>query len=122
MPFPSIALSREEAEQEARLAYASLPQLGQFIDLKDYSGFRSQLRTGAMSRVRASCSAWYRSFEPTDERAIAGEKLYKQLIRAVEEADSAALKAGRGGDAERVSNLVNNIGLRFDEFLAGVSG
>lgn len=119
-PKASGAESVAEASVEAIAARDSVETLSALIDLQDYASFRRQLRIGPMGRVRASCSALYRDFAEGDKRRISAEKLYKDLIKAVENADSSAMKAERGGDGSAIPDILKTITAKFDQFLVTV--
>lgn len=120
--LPRAALARPtmaEATAEAAAARSATSSLSDLLELQEWAAFRRQLRYGPMGRVRAACSALAAAAQPT-VRAEA-EGAYRRLVKAVEDADYAALQRERGGSQD-VETLLRGIEAAFDRFLGLVEG
>lgn len=104
-----------EARDEALSARASTTKLATLLELDEYTSFRQALRTGPMSRVRASCFAIVRRIpDPNTQRQA--QLQYQRLIRAVEAVDFAALEKERGNTRSKTPTM-STVETEFDAFL-----
>eukprot|EP00177_Eucheuma_denticulatum_P007381 GFKZ01013430.1.p1 GENE.GFKZ01013430.1~~GFKZ01013430.1.p1 ORF type:complete len:174 (+),score=31.25 GFKZ01013430.1:78-599(+) len=104
-----------EARDEALSARASTTKLETLLELDEFTSFRQALRSGPMSRIRASCSALVRRIPDANTQREAQQQ-YQRLIRAVEAVDFAALEKERGSKKGETPTM-SSVETEFDAFL-----
>lgn len=108
-------LSTESAVAVLQDARTSLEALSAAAELGEYTSLRVSLRTGSLGRIRAAGSA----LAGAEPKRVAA---YRRVVSAVEQLDSHALRAERGGDRAVVTGDVLRAVQSVDAFLVAQEG
>lgn len=113
--------------EEARAVTASLPTAVERAvaqaELHDFVGERATFRAAGLGAFRAAGSSLVRYSSTNSSNPLAGSA-FKSAVKALEDADSSALRASRGlaseEDAVRLAKVMSDAVLKFVDTVEGV--
>ncbi len=104
------SLTQESATEVMRDARLELSDLSSAANMGEYEALRLELRKGSLGRIRLAGTTLSKSGDETRDA-------YRKLIGKVEQLDSHALRAERGGDTAVVTTDITAVQEAVDNLL-----